>query len=82
MITQLNIFPKEITLQVTETVNADGCISDRLDEEIIEQKDLLEILLTLSDQASEYESGKQLVVTFPNRDTKTMRVEIYNSYRE
>jgi len=48
----------------------------------IKEEDLLGLLKTLADMASEYPYNKNLVISFPYLDRDELSIEIYNGYRE
>ncbi|MMZ49690.1 hypothetical protein D1872_113950 [compost metagenome] len=70
----------DINLIITEVRNKEGGFSDREDHETIKLEQLLKRLHELANEDEEYEHG--LIISFPKEELNTIRVEIYNGYRE
>lgn len=76
--------PILVNLQITQTYDLE---KGKLDYSIIEEKtittdELPSKLLELARRASEHKHNQNVVLSFPDDDTNTILVEIYNGYRE
>jgi hypothetical protein len=68
---------------ITSTYDDKGLnCGERFTEEEIPVNELPQRLLELALKASEYKHNQEVVISFPNDDTETMRIEVYNGYRE
>jgi CRISPR/Cas system endoribonuclease Cas6 (RAMP superfamily) len=75
----------KVTLQVTSTYDQNRNIRDISKdfetEEVEVNHNLIQKFLELARTASKDKDWQNLVISFPNDDAETIRVEVYNGYR-
>ena len=73
---------EKIKLLITSTYKEDGTYNDN--KPIPEECGVLNLPQRLLELARKVDGGseKELVISFPHDDTNTMRVELYNGFRE
>ena len=70
-------------LLVTQTYNEQGAWDSKIIEEReVAPEEIPQALLELARRADDRQEEQKVVVTFPEDNTDTVKVEIYNGFRE
>jgi len=72
-----------VRLLVTQTYNEQGAWDSKIIEEReVAPEEIPQALLELARRADDRQEEQKVVVTFPEDNTDTVKVEIYNGFRE